>query len=231
MIRDHPRFYLSLEDNLMRIFASDRMSMLMQRFGMKEDEAIEAGMLNRAIENAQRKVEAHNFDVRKHLLDYDNVANDQRRVVYQQRNELMEAEEIGETIADMREDLFQEIIDQYIPPGSIDEQWEVAELENVLENEFGIETPVSTWIAEDEELHESQLRERIVETVNEHFEEQGRADRTGGHAAFREGADAECAGSAVERSPGQHGLFYARASGFAVTRPKATNAGIQARVL
>ncbi len=90
------RFYLSLEDNLMRIFASDRMSMLMQRFGMKEDEAIEAGMLNRAIENAQRKVEAHNFDVRKHLLDYDNVANDQRRVVYQQRNELMEADEIGD---------------------------------------------------------------------------------------------------------------------------------------
>jgi preprotein translocase subunit SecA len=85
------RFYLSLEDSLMRIFASDRMASMMQRFGMKEDEAIEAGMLNRAIENAQRKVEAHNFDVRKHLLDYDNVANDQRRVVYQQRNELMEA--------------------------------------------------------------------------------------------------------------------------------------------
>ena len=123
------RFYLSLEDNLMRIFASDRMSMLMQRFGMKEDEAIEAGMLNRAIENAQRKVEAHNFDVRKHLLDYDDVANDQRRVVYQQRNELMEAEEIGDTIVEMRHDVFTDIINQYIPPGSIDEQWEIPALE------------------------------------------------------------------------------------------------------
>ena len=119
------RFYLSLEDSLMRIFASDRMSSMMQRFGMKEDEAIEAGMLNRAIENAQRKVEAHNFDVRKHLLDYDNVANDQRRVVYQQRNELMEAEEIGETVLEMRHGVFDDIINQFIPPGSIDEQWEV----------------------------------------------------------------------------------------------------------
>jgi preprotein translocase subunit SecA len=97
----------------------------MQRFGMKEDEAIEAGMLNRAIENAQRKVEAHNFDIRKHLLEYDNVANDQRRVVYNQRNELMEAEEIGETIAEMREEVFVEVINRYIPPGSIDEQWDV----------------------------------------------------------------------------------------------------------
>ena len=164
------RFYLSLEDSLMRIFASDRMSGLMQRFGMKEDEAIEAGMLNRAIENAQRKVEAHNFDVRKHLLDYDDVANDQRRVVYAQRNELMEAEEIGNTILEMRHDVFNETINRYIPPGSIDEQWEVPGLEKALEGEFGIDIPLSEWLKEDEDLHEEVLRERIIEAVDEHFE-------------------------------------------------------------
>ncbi len=163
------RFYLSLEDNLMRIFASDRMSVLMQRFGMKEDEAIEAGMLNRAIENAQRKVEAHNFDVRKHLLDYDDVANDQRRVVYQQRNELMESEEIGDTILEMRHDVFNDVIDRFIPPGSIDEQWEIPALENALEGEFGINLPLNEWLGEDDNIHEEVLRERIVEAVDEHF--------------------------------------------------------------
>jgi preprotein translocase subunit SecA len=164
------RFYLSLEDSLMRIFASDRMSMLMQRFGMKEDEAIEAGMLNRAIENAQRKVEAHNFDVRKHLLDYDDVANDQRRVVYQQRNELMEADEIGDTIRDMRHEVFTEVVNRYIPPGSIDEQWEVPALEKALEGEFGIDLPVGEWLKEDDTLHEEVLRERIIEAVDQHFD-------------------------------------------------------------
>jgi preprotein translocase subunit SecA len=148
---------------------SDRMSSLMQRFGMKEDEAIEAGMLNRAIENAQRKVEAHNFDVRKHLLDYDDVANDQRRVVYQQRNELMEAEEIEATIEDMRYEVFSEVITRFIPPGSIDEQWDVTGLENALEGEFGVDVPVSGWIAEDEQIHEEVLRERILESVSQHF--------------------------------------------------------------
>jgi preprotein translocase subunit SecA len=163
------RFYLSLEDSLMRIFASDRMSSMMQRFGMKEDEAIEAGMLNRAIENAQRKVEAHNFDVRKHLLDYDNVANDQRRVIYQQRNELMEAKEIQETILEMREDVFSGVIDQFIPPGSIDEQWDLPGLEKRLDGEFGLNLPLSRWLAEDEQLHETALRERILESVQQHF--------------------------------------------------------------
>jgi preprotein translocase subunit SecA len=164
------RFYLSLEDSLMRIFASDRMSTLMQRFGMKEDEAIEAGMLNRAIENAQRKVEAHNFDVRKHLLDYDDVANDQRRVVYQQRNELMESDEIGDTILEMRHDVFTEVINRYIPPGSIDEQWEVPGLEKALEGEFGISCPLNEWLKEDEQMHEEVLRDRILESMDEHFE-------------------------------------------------------------
>jgi len=163
------RFYLSLEDNLMRIFASDRMSMLMQRFGMKEDEAIEAGMLNRAIENAQRKVEAHNFDVRKHLLDYDDVANDQRRVIYQQRNELMEAEEIADTVLEMRHDVFTAVTNQFVPPGSIDEQWEIPELEKALEGEFGVDLPIAGWLIEDENIHEEVLRSRIIEAVDEHF--------------------------------------------------------------
>jgi preprotein translocase subunit SecA len=163
------RFYISLEDNLMRIFASDRMSSMMQRFGMKEDEAIEAGMLNRAIENAQRKVEAHNFDVRKHLLDYDDVANDQRRVVYTQRNELMEAEEIGDTILEMRHDVFNDVIDRFIAPGSIDEQWEVPALEKALEGEFGIHLPISRWLSEDEQIHEEVLRTRTLDSVDEHF--------------------------------------------------------------
>jgi preprotein translocase subunit SecA len=165
------RFYLSLEDSLMRIFASDRMSGLMQRFGMKEDEAIEAGMLNRAIENAQRKVEAHNFDVRKHLLDYDDVANDQRRVVYTQRNELMEAEEIGDTVAEMRRDVFTGVVNQFVPPGSIDEQWEIPSLEQALEGEFGIEVPVGEWLEKDESIHEEVLRERVLDEVDKHFEE------------------------------------------------------------
>jgi len=165
------RFYLSLEDNLMRIFASDRMSMLMQRFGMKEDEAIEAGMLNRAIENAQRKVEAHNFDVRKHLLDYDDVANDQRRVVYQQRNELMESEEIGDTILEMRHNVFEDVITQFVPPGSIDEQWELPALENALTGEFGVNLPITEWLNEDESIHEEVLRSRILDAVDAHFDE------------------------------------------------------------
>jgi len=171
------RFYLSLEDNLMRIFASDRMSSMMQRFGMKEDEAIEAGMLNRAIENAQRKVEAHNFDVRKHLLDYDDVANDQRRVVYGQRNELMEATEIGDAVNEMRQEVFEEIINQYIPPGSIDEQWDLPGLEKVVEGEFGIDIPASEWLKADPDLHENTLRERIFEAVNAHF--QAKEQQTG----------------------------------------------------
>jgi len=163
------RFYLSLEDSLMRIFASERMSSMMQRFGMKEDEAIEAGMLNRAIENAQRKVEAHNFDVRKHLLDYDNVANDQRRVVYQQRNELMEAEEIADTIADMRDEVFNGVMDRFVPPGSIDEQWDLPGLEKALEGEFGIAIPLDRWMKEEDQLHEGIVRERVMEAVKQHF--------------------------------------------------------------
>jgi len=164
------RFYLSLEDNLMRIFASDRMSSMMQRFGMKEDEAIEAGMLNRAIENAQRKVEAHNFDIRKHLLEYDDVANDQRRVVYGQRNDLMEEDDIEDVILEFRENVFRNMVNRYMPEGSIDEQWDIPGLEKALEGEFGIQVPISSWLKEDEDLAEAEVNDRISKAVTEHFE-------------------------------------------------------------
>ncbi len=164
------RFYLSLEDNLMRIFASDRMSSMMQRFGMKDDEAIEAGMLNRAIENAQRKVEAHNFDIRKHLLEYDDVANDQRRVVYGQRNDLMQEDDIHDVILGFRDNVFGSLVDRYIPEGSIDEQWDIAGLEQALEGEFGIPVPISQWLQDDEDLAEAEMTERISTAVTAHFD-------------------------------------------------------------
>ncbi len=155
------RFYLSLEDSLMRIFASDRVSSLMQKLGMQPGEAIEHPWVTKAIENAQRKVESHNFDIRKQLLEYDDVANDQRRVVYQQRNELMEAEDVADTISDIRRDVVNAQIDIHIPPESIDEQWDVPGLEKALEQEYGIALPIAQWLDEDENLHEEPLRERI----------------------------------------------------------------------
>ena len=143
---------------------------MMQRFGMKEDEAIEAGMLNRAIENAQRKVEAHNFDIRKHLLEYDDVANDQRRVVYGQRNDLMEDEDVHDAILDFRVNVFSNLVDQYMPEGSIDEQWDVPGLEKALDGEFGIKVPIHDWLEDDEHMTETDVSQRISETVTEHFE-------------------------------------------------------------
>ena len=121
------RFYLSLEDNLMRIFASDRVSALMQKLGMQEGEAIEHPWVTKAIENAQRKVEQHNFNIRKTLLEFDDVANDQRKVVYEERNELMETDDVSETIRTIRHDVVNDVINGFIPPGSMDEQWDVAD--------------------------------------------------------------------------------------------------------
>jgi preprotein translocase subunit SecA len=164
------RFYLSLEDSLLRIFASERVTMLMQRLGMQEGEAIESGMVSRVIENAQRKVEGHNFDMRKHLLEFDDVANDQRRVVYQQRDELLEAEDISETIAAMREDVVQSVISEYIAPGSIDEQWNVAGLEEALQSEFNVRLPVQQWLDDEDDLAEEGLRARILGHIVEQYE-------------------------------------------------------------
>nr|WP_320166886.1 preprotein translocase subunit SecA [uncultured Methylophaga sp.] len=169
------RFYLSLEDNLMRIFASDRMAGLMQKLGMEEGEAIEHPWVSRAIENAQRKVEGHNFDIRKQLLEFDDVANDQRKVVYEQRNELMAADDVSETISSMRSTVINDVISMYIPPNSIDEQWDISGLEEALREEFALEAPVAEWLENDDSLHEESLRERIVEEAEKAYKQKEEA--------------------------------------------------------
>ena len=164
------RFYLSLEDDLMRIFASDRVSAIMQKLGMEEGEAIEHPWVTKAIENAQRKVESRNFDVRKQLLEYDDVANDQRKEVYALRNELMSEDDVSDRIAQIREDVLTEVIDTHIPPQSLDEQWDVPGLEESLHREFDIELDVSDWLATDESLHEEPLRKRIYDEITAEYE-------------------------------------------------------------
>jgi preprotein translocase subunit SecA len=163
------RFYLSLEDNLMRIFASERMAGLMQKLGMEEGEAIEHPWVTRAIENAPRKVEGHNFDIRKQLLEFDDVANDQRKVVYEQRNELMAAEDVSETVISMRDSVINDTISIYIPPNSIDEQWDVSGLEQALRDEYALELPVGDWLENDDSLHEESLRERILDEADKAY--------------------------------------------------------------
>ncbi len=156
------RFYLSLEDNLMRIFASDRVSGLMQKLGMQEGEAIEHPWVSKAIENAQRKVEGHNFGIRKNLLEFDDVANDQRKVIYEQRNELMGTDDVSETIKAIREDVVNDVINNYITPGSMDEQWDIAGLENAIETEFAQKFEIQGWLDADHDLHEETLRDKIL---------------------------------------------------------------------
>lgn len=159
------RFYLSLEDALMRIFASDRMAGMMRRLGMAPGEAIEHPWVSRAIENAQRKVEARNFDIRKQLLEFDDVANDQRKVVYEQRNDLLDAADISDTIHAIREDVVERVINEYIPPQSLDEMWDIPGLEQRLQADFGVELPIAQWLKEDKKLFEEKLRERIQQDV------------------------------------------------------------------
>ena len=161
------RFYLSLEDNLMRIFASERVKMLMQRLGMQEGEAIENKWVTKAIENAQRKVEAHNFDIRKHLLEYDDVANDQRKVIYEQRAELLESEDVADSIAAIRHDVIDAAISAHVPVGSMDEQWDIEGLEASLQSDFGLDLPVREWLEQDDSLHEESLRERLLEAAEQ----------------------------------------------------------------
>ena len=162
------RFYLSMQDNLMRIFASEKVSGLMQKLGMEEGEAIEHPWVSKAIENAQRKVEAHNFDIRKQLLQYDDVANDQRKVIYQQRDDLLHADNIGEAIKNMRLDVLESVFRTHIPINSIDEQWHIEALEQSLLNEFGVELPVQQWLEEQETVDDEAILSRIVE----HFEKE-----------------------------------------------------------
>jgi preprotein translocase subunit SecA len=160
------RFYLSLDDALMRIFASEKMGNMMKRLGMERGEAIEHPWVTRAIENAQRKVEGRNFDSRKQLLEYDDVANDQRKVIYEQRNELLDEGEISETIEVIREDVVNGILDQYIPPQSLEEMWDVPGLEERFKAEFLTDMPVQKWLDDDDKLYEEKLRERVLEEVS-----------------------------------------------------------------
>ncbi|WNO60332.1 preprotein translocase subunit SecA [Rheinheimera sp. MMS21-TC3] len=164
------RFYLSLEDSLMRIFASDRMAAMMRRLGMEKGEAIEHPWVSRAIENAQRKVEARNFDIRKQLLEFDDVANDQRKVVYEQRNELLDATDISETITVIRGDVVEDLISQYIPPESLDEMWDIPGLEQRLKADFALNLPIAQWLADDKKLFEEKLRERIQQEVENAYQ-------------------------------------------------------------
>ncbi len=157
------RFYLSMEDALMRIFASDRVSSMMRKLGMKPGEAIEHPWVTKAIANAQRKVESRNFDIRKQLLEYDDVASDQRRAIYSQRNELLDVSDVSETIRSIREDVFKATIDSYIPPQSLEEMWDIEGLEQRLKNDFELEMPIAEWLDKEPELHEETLRERIMQ--------------------------------------------------------------------
>ncbi len=165
------RFYLSLDDPLLRIFASDRVASIMDRLKMPEGEAIEHPWVTRAIENAQRKVEARNFDIRKQLLEYDDVSNDQRAVIYEQRNELLESEDVSETVRSMREGAIESMIAEYVPAESVEEQWDIAGLETALAAEFSLELKLREWLEQDENMDEQLLRHRIVEAAHLHYDE------------------------------------------------------------
>ena len=172
------RFYLSLEDNLMRIFAADWVKNAMRKMGMKEDEVIESTMVSKQIQNAQRKVEAHNFDIRKNLLDYDDVANDQRKVVYQQRNELLESESVQDAIEAIREDVILEVARRYVPENSIDAQWDIEGLQRALADEFGIEAKVAEAVeASNHEIDDAGVVEVVMEAARQHFA--GREEQIG----------------------------------------------------
>ena len=164
------RFFLSMDDSLMRIFGSERISNMMQRVGMEEGEAIESRLVSRVIENAQRKVEGHNFDIRKQLLDYDDVANEQRKLVYSERNELMSTDDVSENVIEMREEVVDLVIDRSIGPQSLPEQWDVGQLEDDLKLEFGMNVPVQTWLDNDKGLYEETLRDQIYDTIEKAFE-------------------------------------------------------------
>jgi preprotein translocase subunit SecA len=164
------RFYLSLEDDLMRIFAGERVTNMMRAMGLKDDEAIEHKMVSRSIENAQRKVEARNFDIRKNLLKYDDVANEQRKIIYGQRDDVLYEPTIHDGILNMHDDVINGLIDNFIPPESIEDQWDVAGLENALSVEFGLTAPIQQWLATDRRLDEIGLRKKVVEVSLAHYE-------------------------------------------------------------
>ena len=164
------RFYLSLEDPLLRIFASDRVAAIMNKFKLPEGEAIEHSWVTRAIENAQRKVEARNFDMRKQILEYDDVANDQRKVIYQQRAELLESKDISDTISAMRDSVLLDLVNLHLPPDSMEEQWDVAGLEKALAAEFQLHLPVGQWMEQDKQLDPTGLFRRIADAAHEQYQ-------------------------------------------------------------
>ena len=166
------RFYISLDDNLMRIFMGN-MAGIMQKVGMERGEAIESGMVTNSIERAQRKVEGRNFDIRKQLLEYDDVANDQRQIIYSQRDQLLDEDDVAEMITNIRADVIHTGIDRFIPPMSVEEQWDIPGLEQYLKTEFAQELPVASWLEEDTNLHEETLRERIIGSVQSTYDEKG----------------------------------------------------------
>ncbi len=165
------RFYLSMQDSLMRIFASEKVSGLMQKLGMEEGEAIEHPWVSRAIENAQRKVEAHNFDIRKQLLQYDDVANDQRKVIYQQRDDLLHSDSISQAITDMRKDVLTTMYRSYVPPGSLDEQWDLSGLDQTLVSEFGMELAIKRLLETEDEITDEEIYDRILEHFESSYQE------------------------------------------------------------
>lgn len=165
------RFYLSLEDNLMRIFASDWVQKAMRMMGMKEDDVIEDRLVSRQIEKAQRKVEAHNFDIRKNLLDFDDVNNDQRKVIYAQRDELLDAESVKDNVDGIRDDVIFDVVARFVPPNSIDEQWDLLGLEATLESDFGLQMSLTDLVKEHEELDAEAIAAKVQERVNQHFAE------------------------------------------------------------
>ena len=195
------RFYLSMEDALMRIFASDRVSGMMRKLGMKPGEAIEHPWVTKAIANAQRKVESRNFDIRKQLLEYDDVANDQRRAIYTQRNELLDVSDVSETINSIREDVFKATIDAHIPPQSLEEMWDIEGLQERLKNDFDLDLPIKEWLDKEPELHEETLRERIYETALEVYKRKEEVVGAEMMRHFEKRGDAADAGLTVERAP------------------------------
>ncbi len=166
------RFFISLDDNLMRIFMGN-MAGIMQKVGMERGEAIESGMVSNSIERAQRKVEGRNFDIRKQLLEYDDVANDQRQIIDSQRDQLLDGEDVAGMITNIRADVIHTGIDRFIPPMSVEEQWDIAGLEQYLNTEFAQDLPVASWLEEDTNLHEETLRERIIDSVQSTYDEKG----------------------------------------------------------
>ena len=164
------RFYLSMDDSLMKLFGSDKLKNFMRRMGMEEGQPLEHKLVTRTIESAQRKVETRNFDIRKSLLEFDDVANEQRKVIYEERNALLNGEDVSETITNIRVDVFNSVIDEYIPPNSLHETWKVKELEERLLNEFVVHCPVAKWMEEDSKLVETDIRDRIVATAQEVYD-------------------------------------------------------------